>query len=343
VKTKGVCYDVGREMMGRSWRPVFDPAIIRSELGIIRDALHCNAVRVQGVDPGRLVQASEIALELGLEVWYSPELWDREPEATLAYLTESARAAQRLAERWPDRIVFSVGSELTLFQGGILPGNNVLERLSNPSLAALIRSERTRAALADFLARATEAVRREFVGRLTYASLVFEKVDWSLFDIVGADLYRGAELRERYGEVLASYRSFGKPVANLEFGCCTFRGAAELGGRGWDIVDFAARPIRLKGDYVYDQRAQAEEVVDLVRANAAAGIDATFVFTFLQPRQELSAEEQEALAHVTFDPDITNYSLVKNLPDGTTGTAFPGLPWEPKESFRALAAEYAAA
>ena len=46
---KGVCYDVGRVYAGRFLtRPVFDPATTGRELQIIRDDLHCNAVRFQG-------------------------------------------------------------------------------------------------------------------------------------------------------------------------------------------------------------------------------------------------------------------------------------------------------
>jgi hypothetical protein len=54
---KGVCYDIGRVYGGRFLtRPVFDPAATGRELQIIRDDLHCNAVRFQGRDisrPGR--------------------------------------------------------------------------------------------------------------------------------------------------------------------------------------------------------------------------------------------------------------------------------------------------
>jgi hypothetical protein len=47
MKRKGVCYDVGI-VMGMNWRPVFEPAVVRRELEIIRKDLHCNAVRIVG-------------------------------------------------------------------------------------------------------------------------------------------------------------------------------------------------------------------------------------------------------------------------------------------------------
>ncbi|HTS14060.1 MAG TPA: hypothetical protein VMH24_00210, partial [Candidatus Sulfotelmatobacter sp.] len=68
MNRKGVSYDVGR-VMGVNWRPVFDLPVVRRELEIIHDDLHCNAVRICGRDIGRLETATEAALELGLEVW----------------------------------------------------------------------------------------------------------------------------------------------------------------------------------------------------------------------------------------------------------------------------------
>jgi len=48
---KGVCYDTGRAYGGGFvTRRVFDPAMTRRELQIIRHDLRCNAVRFQGTD-----------------------------------------------------------------------------------------------------------------------------------------------------------------------------------------------------------------------------------------------------------------------------------------------------
>jgi hypothetical protein len=341
MQRKGVCYDVGREMLGRNWRPDFDPKVVHRELGIIRDDLHCNAVRLQGQDLERLRMAAEDALNLGLEVWFSPELWDHDAEETLAYLRPAAKIAHALEARWPGRVVFSVGSESTLFMQGLVPGANVLKRLASPRLAEVIRSGAHNVALNAFLRRASEVARGEFEGPVTYASLPFEAVDWTPFDWVGGDFYREARSRDRYDGVLQRFRSFGKPLANMEFGCCTFRGAEDLGGRGWQIVDYRRWTPRLTGDYVYDQGSQAREIADLLKVNDAAGVEATFVFTFVQPPQQASVWERRRRARVRFDPDIISYSLVKWLPEGRHGTVYPEMTWEPKESFRAVADYYA--
>ena len=57
MEIKGVSYDVGRVMAG-NWRPVFDPKVVQRELEIIRNDLHCNAVRICGLDISRLITAA---------------------------------------------------------------------------------------------------------------------------------------------------------------------------------------------------------------------------------------------------------------------------------------------
>jgi hypothetical protein len=137
MKRKGVCYDIGREMMGQNWRPDFDPKVIHRELEIIKNDLHCNAVRICGQDIDRLVIASEDALKQGFEVWLSPVLDDGSQKKTLEYIISAAAAAEKLRQRWPDQLVLIVGSELTFFMKGILSGNNFFERVGNPFSLAL--------------------------------------------------------------------------------------------------------------------------------------------------------------------------------------------------------------
>ena len=69
--------------------------------------------------------------------------------------------------------------------------------------------------LNDFLAKANSAVRQVFHGKVTYASLVWEAVDWSLFDFVGLDHYRISRIEDKYGEMLKTSFSHGKPVVSF--------------------------------------------------------------------------------------------------------------------------------
>ena len=114
MKRRGVCYDVGRVMWGQNWRPDLSSDELNRELEIIKEDLHCNAVRICGQDIDRLATAAEQALDLGFEVWLSPELWDRSPEETLDYIAGAAERAEELRRRRQRELVLSVGSELTL-------------------------------------------------------------------------------------------------------------------------------------------------------------------------------------------------------------------------------------
>ncbi len=355
MNRRGVCYDVGRVLMGQNWRPMFDAGEVHRELEIITNDLHCNAVRICGQDLDRLVSAGRDALEQGLQVWISPELWDHSPQDTLDYVTEAARRAEELRQQRPGQVVFSVGSELTLFMQGILEGDTFLERFQSPSFWERIRSGDHNAPLDAFLAKANDAVRQVFNGTVTYASVPLETVDWSRFDVVAVDLYRDARIRDQFTNLLRRFFTHDRPVVISEFGCCTYRGAADAGGMGWaivdlDIADLGKQPPRLNGQYVRDEAEQAHELTDLLTIFDDAGVDGTFVFTFVAPTSPSSDDP-------TYDLDMASYSLVTsygnrlgelattfpNVPwdAGRSGTRYPDMPWEPKQSFQAVADFYA--
>ena len=289
MKLKGVSYDVGRVMLGENWRPRFDLKIVKHELDIIRDDIHCNAVRICGLDIDRLLTASEYALDLGLDVWLSPEMWDKSQDETLAYIAEASRAAEPLRQKLPGKLVFSVGSELTLFMKGIVQGDNVFERLNNPTFWENVRLGKYNEPLNDFLEKANKTVRERFHGEVTYCSIPFERVKWSMFDYAGIDLYRDGRSRQIYDRMLQSIPAFGKPVVIGEFGCCTYKGAELLGGNGFMIMfgmmknlqptlvlpklisDMISVIPQVDGHYVRDEGLQACEVADSARFARSGG------------------------------------------------------------------------
>jgi hypothetical protein len=333
MKRKGVNYDVGRVMMGQHWRPTFDPKIVHHELEIIKNDLHCNAVRICGLAIDRLMTAAEDALKQGLEVWLSPEMWDKSQEETLDYLVKAAAAVEKLREHWPQQLVFSVGSELTLFMQGIVEGNNFMERMGHPAFWEHIKTGVHNKPLNAFLAGANEAVRQVFRGNVTYISVPLETVDWSLFDFVGVDMYREARIKDSYGDLIKRYFVHNKPVIIGEFGCCTYQGAEDAGGMGWAIVDFSTMPLQLNGEYVRDEGVQARELTDVLSILDGVGVDGALVFTFVSPTSPYNEDPRR-------DLDMASYSLVKSYV-GKHGTTYPDMPWEPKESFKAVANYFA--
>lgn len=341
MRWKGINYSVGVEYAGRtvSTRPEFDHRIVRREIEIIKNDLHCNAVRISGMYADRLKYATECALEVGLEPWTSPQLIDASPEDTLALLAACAEAAENLRARYGNsspQPVIVCGCEMTLFMQGLIDGESFMERIRTLSDVAYWRSggpSKTNAGLNRYLAQAAEVVRERFDGRITYASGAWEQVDWTPFDIVGIDHYRDARNKSTYVDKLREYKRHEKPIAVTEFGCCTYAGAEDRGGMGWAIVDWTKVPPRLDGDYVRDESVQARYIVELLDIFDAESIDGAFVFTFTMPAlpggPSMSIETR----------DIPSYALVMAL-DEENGAAYPDMSWEPKQAFRVLADRY---
>ena len=329
MKRKGVCYDVGRVMMGSQWRPKFDPKQVHRELEIIKNDLHCNTVRICGLDLNRVEIAARDALIRGLEVWLSPEMWDRPQEETLAYLEKASEVAENLRQQFPGKVAFSVGSEVTLFTQGIVEGENFMQRMTNPSFWSNIQAGKHNQPLNAFLAKACRTVRQIFKGEITYFSVPFEKVDWSPFNFVGIDLYRDIRIKNVFDKMIMGSLAYNKPVVIGEFGCCTYQGADLLGGTGFIIIfgmmnDYLGKlsipaPFaemlkiipKVDGHYIRDESLQAKEIIEELAAFDEAGVEGAFVFTFVSPTSAYNDDPR-------FDMDLGSFSLVKSYPEKDT-------------------------
>jgi hypothetical protein len=339
IRGRGVSYDTGFVRNGVISRQPFDPAVVRRELQIIRDDLHCNAVRVMGGDPERLELAANAAAELGLEVWFSPYPLELSADELLSLFADCAERAERLRRRGAE-VVFVAGAELSLMNQGFLPGNTLEGRLeqllSEPHRLRELVPE-VSARVNEFLAKAAALVRERFGGKITYAAVQLERVDWTPFEIVSVDLYRSSEVADRFADGVRALVAQGKPVAITEFGAATYRGAGDRGARGLEIVEFdedTGAPVRLDGEYVRDEEGQATDVQELLEAFEAGGVDSTFVFTFA-----LHDFPHRPDADPREDLDLASYGIVKVL-EGRHGEAYPDMAWEPKAAFRMLAEHY---
>lgn len=328
----GITYDTGFVYADISdTRPQLDPAIVEREMRVIRDDLHCTAVRVTGGDADRLEIAARHAAAAGLEVWFAPFTCDLTQDELLAFLTDCADRAERLRGQGTE-VVFLTGAELALFTRGFLPGKTLDERL-----ALLAEPARLREAIGavpprinPFLGTAVAAVRERFGGKVTYASIPFEGVDWTPFDFVSVDAYRTAEIAHLFQDSIRALVAQGKPVAVTEFGCATYRGAADLGARADAIVEYeGGTPVRLTEDTVRDEDEQATCLGELFDVFEEAGVDSAFVCTFASYHLPHRADP-------TVDLDRASYGIVKVLENGT-GETYPGLSWEPKAAFHELA------
>ncbi|MFF1924031.1 hypothetical protein ACFVW8_26090 [Streptomyces sp. NPDC058221] len=340
MRAKGISYDTGFVKNGATSRKSFDPVQVERELRIIRDDLHCNAVRVMGGDPDRVELAATCAADLGLEVWFSPYPLELTADELLALFADCADRAERLRRRGAE-VVFVTGAELSLMNKGFLPGDSTDDRVVALRRPDFLREHlgEVSAHVNEFLGKAAALVRERFGGRVTYAAVPLERVDWAPFDLVSLDLYRSAAVADRFASGVRDVVAQGKPVAITEFGSAGYRGAGDRGAEGLEIVEYGedARPVRLKGPYVRDEAGQAAYLRELLEAFEAGGVDSTFVFSFAMydhvhrpdgdPRDDL---------------DLASYGVVKVYED-RIGNTYPGLPWEPKAAFAAVADRYRAA
>lgn len=339
MRAKGMTYDTGIAATGKISRARFDPDVVRRELAIIRDDLHCNAVQVIGGDPDRLELAATCAAELGLEVWFSPYPLDLTTDQILSLFTDCAERAERLRKTGAE-VVFVTGVELSFMNHGFLPGGALEERLGLLLAQPEGRQEKiaeVNARLGDLLAKAVPAIRDRFHGKLTYCAIPFERVDWTLFDIMSVELIRSAQVADHYQEGVRTLVAQGMPVAITGFGAATYRGAGDIGARAMEIVQYdqdTGEPTRLDGDYTRDEADQAMHLREVLEIFDAEGVDSAFVFLFAL---------ENFLHRPDGDPrddlDLASFGIVKVF-DDRHGDTYPDMTWEPKVAFTAVAEHY---
>src|ERR1044071_3860270 len=102
MNRKGINYDIGTiSHAGAKSRENLDSTTVKREMEIIKNDLHCNAIRISGHDIDRLTRAGEFALQQGLEVWFSPSYVEATEQQTLDYFVDCAKAAEKLRQQSP--------------------------------------------------------------------------------------------------------------------------------------------------------------------------------------------------------------------------------------------------
>jgi len=338
MKQRGINYDVGtKRLSGGLTRENFLLDDVKFELNIITNTLHCNAVRISGQDIQRIVLASEIALQSGMTVWFSPALQYASQADTMYYLIRAAGAAEKLRLQYGN-LVFVAGCELSLFTEGFIKGDTGEKRMSSlfsplsilKNKIGLKRSYNKR--LNRFLKRAVNILKEHFGGKIAYASGTWEKIEWENFDFVGIDHYRALYNKASYRDELRNYISKGKPLSIMEFGCCTYHGASDKGAMGWAIIDWTKAKPELKGKFSRDEKEQSDYIADLLQVFQTEGVFAAFVFTFMTGNYIYSDDPR-------FDLDLASYGIVKVISDRREGYE-KQVPWVPKLAFYRLGKIY---
>ncbi|MCI3928333.1 abortive phage infection protein [Streptomyces sp. AN091965] len=327
---RGVMYECGD---GDSPHTGWNARRMRADLRSIRRALHANSVVVYGTGVERMAATAAEAAEQGLHVWLQPRLGDVPERQILDHLAETGRQAERL-RRQGARVYLSVGCEFVLFVPGIVPGDDALERVEN-MLKGNWDPEKAQRKLDRLIPLAARTGRRVFHGPVTYGGAHEDVVDWRLFDIVSVNYYSYFADPRGYYKELDPYRKWGKPVAITEFGTCTFRGAPEAGGMGWNSIDYSKPKPEVRPGLRRSERVQARYLTQVLDVFERMNLHAAMAYEFVSPEMPHRRERR-------YDLDMASYSLTKPIwrtEDDPTARWH----WEPKESFHAVAEHYARA
>lgn len=335
LAVRGINYDVGTDYAGTPTRARWRPPEVRRDLVAIRDELCCTTVNLYGSDPDRLTETAAVAVDLGLDVWVQPRLIDRPAGEVLEHLARTAGQVDGLRSAMPSGrkatgLVLNMGCEWSVFTEGILPGANFNARaatLAKPFWWPLLPWFNRR--LGELLRRAQAVARAEFAGQVTYSAGLWERVDWSGFDLVGVNYYRFRPNRRRYEKGLHRLHRHAKPVVITEFGCGAFRGADDLGPQSHTILGSSPDGPRVPVGYARDEQVQATYLADLLGCFQRTRMHGAFVFEFSEPYKPHSADPAK-------DLDMTGYAVV-TVSDEEAEAADA---WRPKAAFHELARIY---
>lgn len=340
LPVKGIGYDIGT-----IYTPTFitnseiTPKLMDLHMNVIKNKLNCNAVRIFGEDIDRLIECSKIAMVYGLQVWFSPRLINGSEAETINYIKKCAVDAEKLRLIYPN-IVFSIANELTLDMNGFIPGDTYLERGRNllkdaimNKIKSIFTNDDMSNRLNKLLKIIVSEVRQYFKGLISYGAGNWENVDWNFFDIVGINHYLNAINKITYKKTLRELHNFKKPIAVLEFGCGSYKGAELKGGSSYDIINWNASRPEIIGNKTKDENVQANYILKLLDIFVKEGVYASFIHTFIETHYITDDENPK------HDLDTASFNVIKVYPKGHPKSYFDGH-IIPKKSFDAIANFY---
>ncbi len=318
MEERGINYDSGMYFIANRLSRDLTRKQIEKEIDMIKNTLNANAIRIYGMKKDKMHLASKIALNKGLHVWYSPRHIDLSPEQTLNSIKKYARDAEKLRQTNP-KVIFVLGNEFTLDVNGFYDANTWQERAQNLGHA---NHKLANEKLTIFLKKAIDIARKNFHGKITYASGFWEYVDWKELDFVSVNKYMFGWNKNSYEKELQNLAKYDKPVVITEFGTGSFKGVSDMNAPCFSIIDWKNR--KIKGNYVRDESEQAKHIISLLSMFEKNKVYGAFPYTFVETNYPYSDNPQE-------DLDMASLNLIKVLKDGT---------YEPKESFKALSKFY---
>ena len=329
MKINGINYDTGF-FVGEDSRPDFDEATAAREMRVIAEDLHCTAVRISGGDPARIEAAAAHAAEAGLQVWFAPFPVDLDPGAMVELMRDSASRAENLRNHGAD-VVLLTGCEISLFGAGLISGANLLERITTlmtagPGIREIQRNTQ------ECLNEMAAVSRATFGGPISYASGVWEDVDWTAFDIVGLNA-TGTNRTPPTTEHVGPRAPARKARRRHRIRLLHLPGRRRPGRHGLDGRRPTADP-PLDGTLERDEQEQVDYFTQSMQAFEETGMRGAFWFTFGLYTTVRRDDDP------TRDTDLASYGVVAMLPPAFASTRYTEMRWEPKPGFDAMARLY---
>jgi exo-beta-1,3-glucanase (GH17 family) len=323
IKFKGINYNAGIEYNSSiNSNDKIDLKKLKEDLILIKK-LNCNTIRTYGSHIDKLIVYSEEMLKQGFNVWISPRLIDGNKKQTIKFIKKSSKEAEKLRKKYR-KVVFIIGNELLIDSKAVFDAPNLFNRVdilksylnfkSNlknevPKLKKIYKSmqkfvEKTDKTIKNFVEILRIETSNNFKGKITYASLPFEEINWNNFNIVGVNLYKNKWNADTYINELRKFKSHGKPVAITEFGTCPYKGSSKTGGSSFNIVDYKTKKI-IKG-IIRDENEQSKYLKELINMYSKENIFATFIFDFKEEWKTHSKNPSR-------DLDLSSFGIVKVL------------------------------
>ena len=325
----GIKYDLGAELgRGEFTRPSSHERFYRDELTVIRDQLFCKFVDLYGSDVDQLVAGLDIAADLGFDVHLQTRLNFLSQPEMVDRLSVVAIEAERVRKEGIP-VVLDVGCEYTLFADGMIEGDGFFEKMEAIT-SGNVDWEDVLGRMDGLLRELAATSRTHFGGPITYSDTPDTAVPWDKFDIIGIDHYLGAE-KDAYIPTIDALAATGKPVWVKEFGSTPWRGASEIAGLSFDIVDYTLSPPEIVDGIVRDEQDQAQVILDTLGHIDRSQAARAYLYEFITVGSTRSEDHR-------YDYDLTGHGIVSTWglehekPYETTGY------WEPKVAFNEFAA-----
>ncbi len=332
MKYKGITYDAGVEYTPNVIsRRNLSADVIDRDMNAIKNELHCNSVRIYGTGTANLLSSAEIAFKNGLNVWLSPRMINGDIEDTLSYLIYIAGKFEKLRKQYPvlDAILI-IGCELSIDMKSFVEGDTIYKRIANITKPVMFIKKalgfkyKFQRSFDKFISDAVKTVRNEFKGKITYASAMWESVEWKEFDFVGVNLYKASFNKAFFNRMLKKNLGYEKPLIITEFGCCTYDGADLKGPTGYFILDMSKNPPAFKEKCIRNESIQSAYILDLLNTYEQAKVEGAFVFDFIDQGKQYNDNPD-------LDFDKACFAVTKYVGNNN---------WEPKESFYKIAEYY---